>query len=400
MRVGLFTDYYLPGVGGTESSVRNYAKALENSGHKVTIICPAYPGHEVNEPNIVRLSAAKKLSVNGQPVVFATAKNKQTVNSLNLDIVHAHTGFGIGQLAAWYSVRHEVPFFWTYHLNTVAWMRANYRRIVSPMSAASLLAVSSARTRRLGLKRKVRPVIKAKQRHERWMWKDLMLLAPYTSKVFVPSAHLIDEARQMYPNFNYSLLPNAIDIEDYAPKYSGSDEPVKFLWISRAAPEKRPLLFLQALHELHSLTNKPFEADIIGSGPELTALRRFTAKYQMHNVRIHGGMPPEQTLNFYKSADVFVLTSYRFDNQPMVLAEATAAGLPVVLCDDLLISQVAPNHVFLAKPTAGSLAAQLLKTMHKKTPETARPVVRFARETYGLSVLADKLGKAYANSRA
>ena len=218
MRIGLFTDYYSPGVGGTESSVRNYAKALENKGHKVTIICPSYPGHTDTNANIVRLNSAKKLSVNGQPIVFASARNKKTVNELNLDIVHAHTGFGVGQLAAWYAVKHDVPFFWTYHLNTVAWMRANYKRIVSPIGAASLLAVSTVRTRRLGLKNRARPAAKTKLHHERWMWKDLMLLAPYTKKVFVPSVHLIEEAKQLYPDFNYSLLPNAIDVGLYSPK--------------------------------------------------------------------------------------------------------------------------------------------------------------------------------------
>lgn len=396
MRVGLFTDYYSPGVGGTESSVRNYAKALENKGHSVTIICPAYPGHEDSDKNIVRLSAAKKLSVNGQPVVFATANNKRTVDSLNLDIAHAHTGFGIGQLGAWYSVKHDVPFFWTYHLNTIAWMRANYKKVISPVGAASLLAISTVRTRRLGLKNRAKTATKAKLRHERWMWKDLMMLAPYTRRVFVPSAHLKEEAQALYPDFSYELLPNAIDVKSYAPKYSRDYDPVQFLWISRAAPEKKPMLFLRALVKLRDMTDQPFEADIIGSGPELTAMRRFAAQHNMHNVRIHGGIPHEHTVNFYKSADVFVLTSYRFDNQPMVLAEAVAAGLQVVLCDDLLADQVAPGAVYLADPKVNSMAANLNKALGKKTPESAKQITDFARKTYGLEVLADRLERAYS----
>ena len=167
------------------------------------------------------------------------------------------------------------------------------------------------------------------------------------------------------------------------------------MWISRAAPEKRPTLFLRALIKLRELTDQQFEADIIGSGPELTAMRRFVVKHNMHNVRIHGGMPPEHTVNFYKTADVFVLTSYRFDNQPMVLAEAMAAGLPVVLCDDLLVGQIALGASHLADPKADSLAAQLHKVMCKKTPVDAKPIVGFARDTYGLEVLADKLERAY-----
>ena len=35
-------------------------------------------------------------------------------------------------------------------------------------------------------------------------------------------------------------------------------------------------------------------------------------------------------------ADVFVLASYRFDNQPIVIPEALVAGVPILYCDDRL----------------------------------------------------------------
>ncbi len=53
---------------------------------------------------------------------------------------------------------------------------------------------------------------------------------------------------------------------------------------------------------------------------------------------------------------MFVLASYRFDTQGMVLAEAAAAGTPILYCDDRLTVGVGPDNALLTGHEPGELA--------------------------------------------
>ena len=61
---------------------------------------------------------------------------------------------------------------------------------------------------------------------------------------------------------------------------------------------------------------------------------------------------------------LFASTSYDFDNQPMVLLEAHAAGTPVLLCDPDL-TEVVPTEgtVLTATPDSQSIAAAVRELM-------------------------------------
>jgi len=56
-------------------------------------------------------------------------------------------------------------------------------------------------------------------------------------------------------------------------------------------------------------------------------------------------------------SDVFVLGSYHFDTQGMVLAEAAAAGTPLLYCDERLHVGVGPDNALLVGPDSADLAA-------------------------------------------
>ena len=72
---------------------------------------------------------------------------------------------------------------------------------------------------------------------------------------------------------------------------------------------------------------------IVGDGPEARALERQTVDAGVANsVTFAGHVPHEETPDFYRSADVFALSS-DFDNSPNVVLEAMASGLPVVATD-------------------------------------------------------------------
>ena len=68
--------------------------------------------------------------------------------------------------------------------------------------------------------------------------------------------------------------------------------------------------------------------DIVGEGELRENVEALIQKYKLQNVHLHGQKTGRELLEFYQSADIFVLPSLKegFSNS---MLEALAAGLPV-----------------------------------------------------------------------
>lgn len=399
MKIGLFTDFYLPHTGGVETAVMNTAAALRAAGHEVTIVCPENPAQKTPVPGELRLARYRNVIPNEHPVVLPSRKNRHTLMTVDFDVVHAHTEHGAGMLAAWYAIQKDVPFFETVHTHNIAWVNYNYGPVTSRFTSQFINTWTRGWTRRLGIT--LRPKLrfsKKEPRYERLLWHQMTLLLPYANKVFIPSSHLLKETKAHYPTASYQLLPNAVDTSRFKPQYD-ADEPVRILWVARAWAEKRPLEFLQAIMELQKLTDTPFRVDMVGFGRLLSKMKDFVKKHKLENVRLHGSVPPEKVRGYYAKADIFAITSVGFDNQPVVLAEAMASGLRTLLCDPNLADQVADEARCLTDPSPKAMAKGLKSILQKKTEASAQPICDFAETTYSLPVLAKRLEKAYQAAR-
>ena len=102
--------------------------------------------------------------------------------------------------------------------------------------------------------------------------------------------------------------------------------------VGRLVPIKNMGLLIDALPVL--LTRVPnAHALIVGEGPELAMLEhRASSLGVSHAVSFAGYVPNRDLPSYYRSADVFALSS-SFDNSPNVVLEAMACGLPVVCTD-------------------------------------------------------------------
>ena len=64
-----------------------------------------------------------------------------------------------------------------------------------------------------------------------------------------------------------------------------------------------------------------------------------------------------------KQADVFSLASYHFDNQPMTFLEASAAGLPIVYCDEQMTEGLTKKNAILTDGIEGEDFAKVFNEL-------------------------------------
>jgi glycosyltransferase involved in cell wall biosynthesis len=102
--------------------------------------------------------------------------------------------------------------------------------------------------------------------------------------------------------------------------------------ITRLVPIKNLPMMLEAMALVRE-SRRDAVLVLVGEGPQQSALEEKTRALGLGDaVRFAGYVPQNETAAWYRSADVFALSS-DFDNSPNVVLEAMSSGLPVVATD-------------------------------------------------------------------
>jgi glycosyltransferase involved in cell wall biosynthesis len=134
------------------------------------------------------------------------------------------------------------------------------------------------------------------------------------------------------PRAAFRVVPNAVDVSLFSPGNPSLDGRRRLLTVGLLdTPRKGVDVLLAALRRVRDDASAPELAlDVVGDGglrPEYEAL---AARLGLDDVvRFHGLLGKPQIAELMRSSDLFVLGS-RYENNPCVVIEAMATGLPVV----------------------------------------------------------------------
>jgi 1,2-diacylglycerol 3-alpha-glucosyltransferase len=239
------------------------------------------------------------------------------------DIIHSHSLFITGWMASYYArKRFRVPLIFTYH--TLLDSYAHY----SPLGHKLTSQLTRELTRNY---------------------------ANAADAVIVPTKTVASELRRQGVIAPLCIVPTGVDVEAFSnlkpdlgrkvrDRLGISPQAPLLLLVSRLAPEKNVPLALEALAKLRRRLPDA-QLLLVGSGPSLRVLKEQVRAANMENaVHFTGVVEHADIPAFYSAADLFVFPSVT-ETQGLVLAEAFAAGLPVVALDNPQTRDVFGEHL-------------------------------------------------------
>lgn len=336
MHIVMVTDYYLPTLGGIQTSIKAQKEELEKAGHRVTILCPLHEPSK--DPNIVRLPTFKYIKPDGYPLAgpgkkVVDAARTELEKLGDVDIVHVHSDMaaGVGGLLSAKAL--GIPVVQSMHGR-----EDMYAQKILPLP--ELTSVIPSRIHNKYISHGAAAIDlddpNAQTKTARRMWRLMVSHANYADHVVVPSKHFAAKLQKHGVYRTMTILSNGIEesvlaqLNNVHARVYEEGTVFKLMWCGRVSPEKRPIEFLQAI----KLFPKNVHVDMYGDGVSMKEAQRFVRNHKLnHAVTLHGGVSQKEVLGAMSNHHAFISTSYNFDNQPMVLLEAIGAGLPVLYCD-------------------------------------------------------------------
>ncbi len=304
----MFTNTYLPHVGGVARSVSTCEEEFCRRGHEVRIVAPQFEGAEDTTGRVLRTPAIQNF--NGSdfswriPVPGMLA---DFVDAFHPDLLHSHHPFLLGDSALRLAWSRRLPLVFTYHT-----MYEQYTHYV-PLDSDAL------------------------KRFAIQMSTDYCNLCTHVIAPSESVARLLAERGVTTP---ITSIPTGIDVEFFG---SGDGRGFRRRWgideralvvghVGRLAPEKNLDYLARAVACF--LADRPGATFlVVGTGESAETLERIVQDMAGPQRLVMAGRQTGQDLaDAYAAMDVFAFCS-QSETQGMVLAEAMAAGVPAVALD-------------------------------------------------------------------
>jgi len=307
MHIAMFSNTFLPMLGGIEKSVATFAADFRKAGHRCLVVTPEMTGAEESDEETLRVPSLK--NIGGSPFSLhlpipglLTTK----MDDFAPDIVHAHHPFLLGDSALRTARRLDVPLVMTYH---TLWDR--YADFFPGETLKNIVVRLSVEYENL------------------------------CDCVIAPSASLAAMIADLGVEAPVEVIPTGIDLALFSSgdrtrgrALLGAEENWHIAgYVGRVGPEKNLAWLCEAAAKW--CRGDPL-AHLAIIGPSETygpVLRKvFERAGLAGRLLLPGAFRGGDLADAYAALDAFTFTS-KSDTQGIVLAEAMAAGLPIAALD-------------------------------------------------------------------
>lgn len=331
MKIGFFTDTYLPGTSGVDVSVENFRKNLEKLGQKVFVYAPYFPNYKDKNPRVFRFKALKILKKPETRISLPILSKKpfqfKKVLDLKLDVVHCHSPFTMGILGKYIASYQRIPLVYTHHTRYPEYARIYLKeKIFLPRLAQTWSRIFANQANIV-----IAPSFKIKKILRDFGVKKEILILPTGINLNL---------------FKKSEKPGVhTEKRNKKRKELGISKEIKiFLFVGRISEEKNIDFLLKVLK---IILNKRKDVVLMLVGEETNFTKKIKEKAESLKVRdfvrFIGSVPHQKMPDYYQSSDVFLFSSLT-ETQGIVVLEAMASGLPIVALKDEVFKDIILNN--------------------------------------------------------
>ena len=308
MNILTMTNTFTPHVGGVAKSVAAFTEVYRQWGHRVMVIAPEFEDMPDEEVDVIRVPAFQNFNGSDFSVrlpipgfVFAS------LDEFRPDIVHSHHPFLLGDTALLVAASFDVPLVFTNH--TMYEQYTHYVPLDSPELKRFVVQLSTG-------------------------------YANLSDCLIAPSESIAQILKDRGVKTAIEVVPTGVDVAGMAK--GGGAGPSRRLSIpekarvightGRLAPEKN-LNFLTNVVAGFIRSHPDTHFLVVGDGVSREEIKTIFEKAGLSsNLHMTGSLQGQELVDGYHAMDVFAFAS-KSETQGMVLAEAMAAGVPVVALD-------------------------------------------------------------------
>ncbi len=322
MNICMFTNTYLPHVGGVARSVHTFSRDLQRKGHHVLIVAPTFAGDDAdNNDDVAILRVPAIQNFNGSdfsmriPVPFYI---DEKLDAFAPDIIHSHHPYLLGDAAFRAARRRRLPLVFTHHTryeeytHYVAGDNDNFKQFAMNLST---------------------------------------MYANLCDQVVAPSQSIADLIKKRGVSTPVTQIPTGVDTQFFASgdgqgfkkTYRIPENAVVIGHVGRLAPEKNLVFLAESIaRSMQSLEDAWF--CVAGDGPDRQKIQDIFADQGLsRRLVLTGNLTGSPLADAYQAMDLFVFSS-QSETQGMVLTEAMAAKTPVIALDGPGVREVVENR--------------------------------------------------------
>lgn len=326
MRIGIFTDTYTPDINGVVTSIVTLQEALIEQGHEVFIITTKRGLLSVTyDDYVLRVPGIELKRIYGYKFTTPLQLRAYThIKSMELDIIHVHTEFGVGVLGHIVGKMLKIPIVSTYHTTY-----EDYTHYVNAFNFASVEKIAKKTIVRLS-----------------------RLFGSSSTIIIAPS----NKTKHMLENYGIKreiiVVPTGLDLEKFSKSKMDLELVTQYIeesnihpndhvivYVGRLAKEKSIQFIIDAFKDIVA-QDENVKLILVGSGPSEEELKQSVESLGLSkHITFLGKIPSKNIPAVYHMADAFISASTT-ETQGLTYIEAMASELPIIARYDDVISEL------------------------------------------------------------
>lgn len=332
INIGLFIDTFYPMLDGVINVVDNYARQLnEIEGVNVIVFAPKSRLNNFDDKTLpYSVVRCKRINLKmlrldyDLPTPKFDKHFKKILKESKLDIIHIHSPFSIGRMAANYGKKHNIPVVGTFHSQ---FKKDFYKSTKSKLMTKILL-------------------------------KKIMRVFNKCDVLWTMNPACVELAKSYGYRGRVEIIPNATNLSDkfdadelsamkleIRKKYNISSEEKVFINIGRLNKLKNLDFVIEVCKKLKD-ENFKFKLLLIGDGNEKKYFVNKVEKLGLENEIVFVGKitSTEEKSKYFASADLQIFPSY-YDTDGIVRIEAAAFCVPTIMIKNSIASSTICDNI-------------------------------------------------------